>query len=128
LVDGVVYKGEVLERGDGSTAIRLLKGAAGLDVNDRRKPQRAMMKISLDGKRRDVRLDTAGSTAGESMRLVVEPGKRHDLALDQLGFNENQLKVLRGLMNERKGIVLVSSPKDHGLTSTLYAIIRAHDA
>ena len=51
-VDGMDYKGQVVEKTTGSTAITLLKGAAGLDVNDRRKPQRAMVKLMIDGKRR----------------------------------------------------------------------------
>src|SRR4051812_14469140 len=43
-VDGMEYKGQMLERTTGGSAVTILKGAAGLDVNDRRKPQRAMIK------------------------------------------------------------------------------------
>jgi type II secretory ATPase GspE/PulE/Tfp pilus assembly ATPase PilB-like protein len=43
-------------------------------------------------------------------------------------MTERQLKTLTASIKENKGIVLVSAPKGQGLTTTLYAILRAHDA
>ena len=127
-VDGVSYRGNTVERGIAAGAVMLLKSAAGLDTEDRRKPQRGMIKLGIEGKKTEFRLDTAGSTAGEYMRLLADPKKRHDFKLETIGFNEAQVQSLREIMQERTGVVLVSAPKSQGLTSLLYAILRGHDA
>jgi general secretion pathway protein E len=128
-VDGMDYKGQMVERTTGAAAVSLLKGAAGLDVEDRRKPQRAMMKLVVDGKRREYRLETAGSTAGEAARFLLDPKKRHDVKLDALGFSPRELEVMTKLIKEdRRGIVIVATPRAMGLTTAMYAIMRAHDA
>jgi general secretion pathway protein E len=128
-VDGMDYKGTVIDKALGSAGITLLKGVAGLDVNDRRKPQRTMMKLLVDGKRREYRLETAGSTAGEAARFILDPKKRHEIPFDALGFTPAQKDALRHLIKEdRAGIVLVAAPKTMGMTAAMYGIMRAHDA
>jgi general secretion pathway protein E len=128
-VDGMDYKGQMVERTTGAGAISLLKEAAGLDVEDRRKPQRAMVKLVVDGKRREYRLETAGSTAGEAARFLLDPKKRHDVRIESLGLSQRQFDMMLKLIKEdRTGIVIVATPRTMGLTTALYAIMRAHDA
>lgn len=128
VVDGVDYTGRVIDRISGAAAIAYLKGAAGLDVEDRRKPQMGSMKFTADGRKMDVRVQTAGSTAGEYMRLTINPKKRHEFKLDQLGFNERQFAIVQELIRENKGLVILSAPKTMGLTSLMYGMLRGHDA
>ncbi|HZN69047.1 MAG TPA: ATPase, T2SS/T4P/T4SS family [Tepidisphaeraceae bacterium] len=127
-VDGVAYRGAAFDRANGGVAVGMLKGAAGLDVNDRRKPQRGALKLGADGRRTEFRIDTAGTTAGEYVRLMAEPKKRHDFRLDTLGFTAQQKQLLGELIQDRTGLVIVSAPKGQGLTSALYAVLRGHDA
>ena len=127
-VDGLGYRGATIERGTAAGAVSWLKKAAALDVNDRRKPQRGTLKLGMEGKRTEFRLDTAGSTAGEFVRLLADPKTRHNFNLDTLGFSADQKGALKELIQDRSGVVLVSAPKGQGLTSTLYGILRGHDA
>jgi general secretion pathway protein E len=127
-VDGVAYRGFTIDRGTAPGAVALLKQAAGLDVNDRRKPQRGTLKMGAEGKKTEFRLDTAGSTAGEFVRLLADPKTRHNFNLDTLGFTAEQKQTLKDLVQDRSGVVLVSAPKGMGLTSALYGILRGHDA
>jgi type II secretory ATPase GspE/PulE/Tfp pilus assembly ATPase PilB-like protein len=127
-VDGVAYRGTTIERGTAPGAVAFLKNAASLDVNDRRKPQRGTLKLGVEGKRTEFRLDTAGSTAGEFVRLLAEPKTRHNFNLDTLGFTPGQKAALKENIQDRSGVVLVSAPKGMGLTSTLYGVLRGHDA
>ena len=47
-----------------------------------RKPQEeGSMKVSIDGKKQEVRVKTSGSTAGETMRMEFNPKKKHDYKL-----------------------------------------------
>jgi type II secretory ATPase GspE/PulE/Tfp pilus assembly ATPase PilB-like protein len=127
-VDGVGYDGPTIDGSNGAGAISLFKGLGGMEVEERRKPQTGMMKVALDGAaKRDVKLQTAGTTAGEYLRMMFDPGKRFARSLEQLGFTESQLGMLQSSIRDRSGVVLVCTPKQQGLTSMLYAIIRAHD-
>ncbi|MGH7213417.1 MAG: GspE/PulE family protein [Tepidisphaeraceae bacterium] len=127
-VDGVLYQGRDLNRDDSGAAILYLKRAAGLDVNDRRKPQSTRMKVMLNGQKREIQVSTAGSTAGESLKIVVDPKACHELKLEDLGMTPEQLEQMREIVADRQGVVLVAAPPEHGLTTTLYAVVRTHDA
>src|SRR5687767_7613404 len=106
----------------------MLKGAAGLDVEEKRKPQIGQLKGSLEGQRKDLKLQTAGSTAGEFARIIVNPKERHGLHLEQLGMTEKQVATMKELIRDLPGLVLLAAPKDQGLTSLMYGVLRAHDA
>src|SRR5205814_1960358 len=79
IVDGMPYSGTSLSREDTASAISYLKAAAGMNVEEKRKPQRGKMKVMYAGKKREFETLTSGSTAGETLRIAVDPKKRHDL-------------------------------------------------
>lgn len=128
IVDGVGYPLTTMDKGKSAACVTFLKGVAGMDVEDRRKPQTGLMRATVDGKRRDLEIRTAGTTAGESMRVSVDPKKRADLKLEDLGFSPEQLEAMKACIAEQKGIVLVAAPRQQGLTTMLYSILRSHDA
>ena len=127
-VDGFPYASVTLEKGHVDAALGYLKPFAGLSVEEKRKPQTGTMKVSVDGKRRELELNTAGSATGEQLRVFIDPKKQHDRKLDQLGFNDEQLEQLQEIIQDPSGVVIVAAPKQQGLTSTLYGVLRAHDA
>ncbi len=128
VVDGVAYNMPAFDKAGVAAAITYLKQAAGLDVEDRRKPQTGNMRAMLNNKRHDLEIMTRGSTAGESLRVSVDLKKRWDQKLETIGFTSEQLATVQGVMMERGGIVLVTAPKQQGLTTLLYCIMRKHDA
>jgi type II secretory ATPase GspE/PulE/Tfp pilus assembly ATPase PilB-like protein len=128
IVDGVAYGGATLEKNKAAAAIEYMKVLSGLDTNERRKPQSGSMRVSLDGQKRELQVVTAGSTAGEQMRTLVDPKKRHQQKLDELGMSPEQVELVRAVIQEGSGTVLVCAPRAQGLTTMLYAILRAHDA
>jgi type II secretory ATPase GspE/PulE/Tfp pilus assembly ATPase PilB-like protein len=127
VVDGVVYRGAVLDSVAGASLISYLKFLAGLVIEELRKPQSGSFKVVLDGKRHDIKAQTAGTRAGEHIRLTIDPKKRSDVTLANMGFTERQLGIVKELIADKKGIILVSAPKGQGLTSTFYALLRGHD-
>ncbi len=127
-VDGFPYASVTLDRAQADGAITYLKAIAGMNFEEKRKPQTGAMKVLVDGKRRDVEIQTAGSTTGEQMRVFIDQKKQHDRKLDDLGFTKQQAEQIREVISDPSGVVLVSAPKGQGLTSTLYGILRAHDA
>jgi type IV pilus assembly protein PilB len=129
LVDCVSYAlPTALDAAGGQAAIAYVKGAAGLDVAEKRKPQKAKFKLTVDGEKREGEVQAAGTTAGEYLRLVFNPGKRHALKLPELGFTAGQLATLKASMSDLGGIVLLATPKGQGLTQLTYGVMRGHDA
>ena len=127
-VDGVTYTGTSVSKTVGAAAIAYLKAAAGLDMGEMRKPQKGSLKLNVNGKRREMQLETKGSTAGEYARFTADAKKRHDFTPDTLGFNTDQLEAIRALIKAGGGVTLLSAPRGMGLTSLSYAMMRAHDA
>jgi general secretion pathway protein E len=128
VVDGVGYRARTLDRANSTAVIAMAKKYAGMDIKERRKPQTGKVNVSAHGKKHDLRVTTAGSSAGEAMRILVDPKTRHSLTLDKMGFTDKQLKTVTDSIAEGTGIVLVTAPATQGLTSMLYALVRGHDA
>lgn len=129
LVDGVVYTGATVSKALGASVVSYLKAAAGLDIEEMRKPQKGTLKLNISKKRRELSLGTKGSTAGESARLISDPKKRHDFTLEKLGMPADQIETIRNLIKDGNGgVILLSAPKGQGLTSLSYAMLKAHDA
>jgi general secretion pathway protein E len=127
-VDGVPYNATTIALDASQAAVAYVKGLAGLDLSERRKPQKGKMKAAIAGTRHELEINTAGSATGEFLKILVDPKNRHAFKMDQLGFGEDQMAKMQELVGEPGGIVIVSAPKGQGLTSTMYGIMRAHDA
>jgi type II secretory ATPase GspE/PulE/Tfp pilus assembly ATPase PilB-like protein len=126
-VDGVVYTGATVAKSAAAAATGYIKDAAGLDINEVRKPQTATLKVAVARRKRELLLTTKGSTAGESARFVVEPKKRHSFTLASLGMPEDQVAAVSATLKD-SGLVLLAAPRAHGLTALSYAVLKAHDA
>ncbi len=127
-VDGVPYNAPAIALDASQAGVSYLKRLAGLDLNERRKPQKGKLRAALGATRHEVEVQTAGSAAGEFLKILIDPKKRHTIKFEDLGMSDDQFAKMKELINEPGGIVLVSAPKAAGLTTLLYAILRAHDA
>lgn len=130
-VDGMASeRADGLALDDGDRIVRYLKGVAGLNVEERRKPQTGKVRAALltkEGSPGEMEVHTSGSTAGERMRLRTLSGMEV-LKLPDVGLAPQRIEKLKGLIEQKHGMILVSGPRGSGVTTTLYAILRAHDA
>lgn len=111
-------------------AIHYLKRIAGLDMEEHRRPQRGQIQAALLGGTDDpAQIDvlTSGTTAGEhvTLKIVTADTMR---SLPELGMHHQRLEMLSEVVKKSKGVIICSGPPQSGVTSTLYAIIRQHDA
>ena len=126
-VDGVSYDGASVSKSIAADALVYLKASAGLDVGEVRKPQKGTIKLNINGQRRELRLDTHGSTAGESARFTANVKTRHDFAPTTLGLSDDQRTTIQKVNDGGGGITLLSAPRGQGLTSLSYGMLRGHD-
>lgn len=131
-IDGVDREREAIDPSLAPGIIGHLKRIAGGNPDEHRRPQSGGFKAAIGAggpaqKSVEVDMKTSGSTAGERMvlKLFAEEAK---FKLTDVGFTKAQLPVAESLVKQPRGVIIVSGPKGSGITSTLYAIIRAHDA
>lgn len=127
-VDGVTFEGRRFNKENAAAGIGLAKELAGLDPADRRKPQAGKMKIGLEKAKKDVDVYTAGSTAGELMKLSLDAKKQFDFRVETLGFLPDQQEVMLNTIADKSGVVILTAPDAQGLTNLCYAILKRHDA
>jgi len=94
-----------------------------LNIAETRLPQDGRIRIKIAGRDIDIRLSTIPTAFGERivMRLLDKGAVLLDL--QELGFADDQLKVMESLINKSHGIVVVTGPTGSGKTTTLYAAL-----
>jgi len=126
-VDGVRLEGKQFARDSAAAAISFMKALAGLDPEDRRKPQTGKMKVGTVKAKNDIDVYTAGSRDGELMRLNVNFKKQFSYTLDKLGFLREQNDQIEKMVSDKTGITLLAVPEGQGLTNLAYSILKKHD-
>jgi general secretion pathway protein E len=104
-----------------------IKLIAGLDIAERRLPQDGRITLRAAGAEMDMRVSVVPAVHGESIVMRLLPKQRHDLRLEALGMEPDQLAQLRRWLDLPSGLVLVTGPTGSGKSTTLYAALSAVD-
>lgn len=127
-VDGVPQAGKQFAQKEAIELINFYKSAAGLDVKDLRRKQQGDFAVERAGGQVPLRVTTSGASGGLMLRGQFDPEGQIKLNLEELGLLPDQLEELKGMINEGSGTVLLGAPPFGGRTTTMYAILRSHDA
>jgi general secretion pathway protein E len=128
-IDGVLSQISTLVGVEQSEQIiSRIKVMAELDIAERRVPQDGRFRVVTQGREVDFRVSIMPSIFGEDAVLRILDrralsGTMQNLRLDSLGFEESTIAVIRRLVNEPYGMVLVTGPTGSGKTTTLYGAI-----
>ncbi|MBC8378533.1 MAG: Flp pilus assembly complex ATPase component TadA [Planctomycetes bacterium] len=126
-VDGVACKQDPRSREEIDNFVYYIKQLAGLEVEEKRKPQHGSFKAVFEtDEKTQWEVITSGSTAGE--RITLEKvSALSSRKVDNLGLNDNQFESIRTLRDINSGLIIISGPKKSGITTTLYTLLGQHD-
>jgi len=125
-IDGIPTKQPQKTKEQMEYFIHYLKQLADLDINERRKPQTGNFKLIKDKQEFKWQITVAGSTAGEQVKLIKLEAYSL-IKLEDIGLDPDQILHLASIRNLDKGIFIISGPKQSGVTTTFYALLRNHD-
>ena len=124
-IDGVLHTVQRFPAALAPSLCSRVKVLSDLDIAERRIPQDGSFYIQVDGREIAFRVATAPTAFGEKMVMRILDKQTVQLGLDNLGFDEAQLRRLRALIQRPSGIFLVVGPTGSGKTTTLYSILHA---
>jgi type IV pilus assembly protein PilB len=127
VIDGVVQERPPMPLTTSERIIQYLKDLGGMDVQDHRRPQAGQMAVDLAGMQIEIALRTAGTTGGQRMQFRVIQ-EFVQTRLDALGMDAGMLNRIREINTSGSGLIIVSGRSGSGVTSTLYSLLREHDA
>ena len=128
LVDGVRQGGELIPAANAARIMDFWKGAARLDVADRRRKQTGAVEVEQGSMKRSARITSIGAQGGMRLTALFEAERAVQRKPEDMGLLDVQLAELKAIVAEGKGIVLLAAPPDGGRTTTLYTVTRMHDA
>jgi type II secretory ATPase GspE/PulE/Tfp pilus assembly ATPase PilB-like protein len=126
-VDGTVLKQPSIAKEQMQYFIRFVKQLADLDTKEKRKPQKGTFKIYQGENHTEWEVTTAGSTAGEQVRLK-QITQEAIPKLSDIGLMPEQYEQLSKFSEIKQGVFIISGPNKSGVTTTLYALLRNLDA
>ncbi|MCG6968592.1 MAG: GspE/PulE family protein, partial [Gammaproteobacteria bacterium] len=94
-----------------------------MDISERRIPQDGRAIVQVNSHKVDLRLSVMPTVNGESVVIRLLDTMVGLKNLDQLGFDERNNELLKGMISKSYGILLVTGPTGSGKSTTLYAAL-----
>ena len=106
-----------------SAIISRLKVMSHMDIAERRLPQDGRMNLHASNVEIDVRVSTIPTVNGESISLrLLSRGEQH-FNFERLDLGEKQEEIIRNLLTQPNGIILLTGPTGCGKSTSLYCFL-----
>src|SRR6266850_332961 len=106
-----------------SAIISRLKVMAHMDIAERRLPQDGRIQLHAHNHEIDVRVSTIPTVNGESISLRLLSRSEQQFGFDRLDLSEKQQQMIRNLLAQPNGIILVTGPTGCGKSTSLYCFL-----
>lgn len=106
-----------------SSIVVRIKVLAHLNIAETRRPQNGRISLSILGRSIDLRISVHPTLFGEDIVIRILDKKHTFRKVEELGFTDPQLSLLKQLSRKPDGIILVTGPTGSGKTTTLYGML-----
>lgn len=122
-IDGLLYLVETLNRESQPTIISHIKIVSQLESTESRLPQDGHFEFIHNNRAYNIRVSTFPTIYGEVVVMRILNREDILLNLENLGFDEEQLKTVDTLIHRPYGMVLITGPSSCGKTTLLYSVL-----
>lgn len=119
-IDGALIEKYAIDNQDYLELVNRTKIKANLDITEKRLPQDGRINYQDF----DLRVSVLPTLHGEKIVMRILGKDAEAIALEDLGLEDNQLKIYLDAVRKSNGIVLISGPTGSGKTTTLYATLK----
>ncbi|MBN2468139.1 MAG: type IV-A pilus assembly ATPase PilB [Deltaproteobacteria bacterium] len=124
-IDGVLQQVMNLSRHLQPGLSSRIKVMSGMDISERRIPQDGRMKVRVEGRTIDMRVNSIPTIFGEKIVLRILDESNLVLDLAKLGFEAQELAEFSKAIQSPYGMIVVTGPTGSGKTTTLYSALDA---
>src|SRR5439155_182351 len=117
-LDGILFDQEAPPRRLQAAVTSRIKLMAEMNIAERRLPQDGRIRVTVRGRRVDIRVSTIPTVHGESIVMRLLDRSSVFLPLEKLGFASAMLRRFEALIKRPHGILLVTGPAAPGKTTT----------
>jgi general secretion pathway protein E/type IV pilus assembly protein PilB len=122
-IDGQMVQVRSFHRDYWSAMAVRLKIMSSMNIAETRNPQDGRISYKVLGRDVDFRVATQPTVYGENIVMRLLDKAKSLVPLENLGFSEHNITVLKKLLKRPEGIIIVTGPTGSGKTTTLYSIL-----
>lgn len=122
-IDGQMWQARSLHRDYWSAILVRVKIMSGMNIAETRAPQDGRITFTVSGRDVDFRVATQPTIHGENIVMRLLDKTKSLVPLDQIGYSEHNIALLKKLIKRPEGIIVVTGPTGSGKTTTLYSVL-----
>lgn len=124
-VDGGLVEAASPPLNSGPAISSRIKIMSKMDIAEKRRPQDGRLKIKLNKENRDMdfRVNSIPTMWGEKVVMRLLDKTNLQLDMTKLGFEDDDLKLLKNTIHLPQGMVLITGPTGSGKTTTIYSAL-----
>lgn len=123
-IDGRLRPGEPLPLVLHEPLLRHIRRTSGTESDNRWLPQTGLLSLITSSSRIHCRVEITPGAWGEKVLVrLMEPSRRVELPLSELGMSQEQLEHLRAALRQRSGLIVLAGPTLSGKNTTAYSCL-----
>lgn len=126
-VDGTLQTNLVLPAKIHQSVVARIKVLSSMKLDEKRKPQDGRFSLNINDRKIDFRVSTFPSFYGEKVVIRILDTAKGVWKLDEMGFGEKNLKIIKEAIIKPFGLILISGPTGSGKSTTLYSMLNEMD-
>jgi len=127
-IDGVLVDSACIDKMYWPAMLVHLKVQSEMDIAETRLPQDGQVSRLVCGVQTDFRVASFPLNTGENIVMRVLEHRRSHLRINEICTDSVQRKIMRNLISNPSGLVIVCGPTGSGKTTTLYSLMQSMDS